>query len=25
VRAPALLFGARFDALADRYWYRPNR
>jgi glycosyltransferase involved in cell wall biosynthesis len=24
-RAPALLFGARFDALADRYWYRPNR
>ncbi len=25
LRAPALLFGARFDALADRYWYRPNR
>ena len=25
VRGPALLFGARFDALADRYWYRPNR
>ena len=24
-RAPLLLFGARFDALADRYWYRPNR
>jgi len=24
-RAPALLFGARFDALADRYWYRPDR
>jgi glycosyltransferase involved in cell wall biosynthesis len=24
-RAPALLFGARFDDLADRYWYRPNR
>jgi glycosyltransferase involved in cell wall biosynthesis len=24
-RAPALLFGARFDELADRYWYRPNR
>jgi len=24
-RAPALLLGARFDALADRYWYRPNR
>jgi len=25
VRAPALLFGARFDRFADRYWYRPNR
>ena len=25
VRGPALLFGARFDELADRYWYRPNR
>lgn len=25
LRAPALLFGARFDALANRYWYRPNR
>ena len=24
-RGPALLFGARFDDLADRYWYRPNR
>ena len=24
-RAPALLFGARFEGLADRYWYRPNR
>jgi len=24
-RGPALLFGARFDELADRYWYRPNR
>ena len=24
-RAPLLLFGARFDALADRYWYRPKR
>jgi glycosyltransferase involved in cell wall biosynthesis len=24
-RAPALLFGARFDALADRYWYNPKR
>lgn len=24
-RGPALLLGARFDALADRYWYRPNR
>ena len=24
-RAPAMLFGARFDELADRYWYRPNR
>ncbi len=24
-RAPLLLFGARFDALADRYWYRPSR
>lgn len=24
-RGPALLFGARFDRFADRYWYRPNR
>jgi len=24
-RGPALLFGARFDDLTDRYWYRPNR
>jgi glycosyltransferase involved in cell wall biosynthesis len=24
-RAPLLLFGARFDDLADRYWYRPSR
>lgn len=24
-RGPALLLGARFDDLADRYWYRPNR
>jgi glycosyltransferase involved in cell wall biosynthesis len=24
-RAPLVLFGARFDDLADRYWYRPSR